>query len=46
MKIKVLLLGLLAPLFLMAQNYEQQGDELFAQAQYEKAAKKSGCFAF
>ena len=40
MKIKVLLLGLLAPLFLMAQNYEQQGDELFAQAQYEKAAKK------
>ena len=40
MKIKVLLLGLLAPLFLMAQNYEQQGDELFAKAQYEKAIKK------
>ena len=25
---------------LSAQNYEQQGDELFAQAQYDKAAKK------
>ena len=40
MKIKILLLMSLMPLFLMAQNYEQQGDELFAQAQYEKAAKK------
>ena len=40
MKIKILLLMSLMPLFLMAQNYEQQGDELFAQAQYEKAIKK------
>ncbi len=30
----------LCPLFVAAQNYEQQGDELFAQAQYEKAEKK------
>jgi len=28
------------PLISFAQNYEQQGDELFAQAQYDKAAKK------
>lgn len=40
MKIKILLIMLLMPLFLMAQNYEQKGDELFAQAQYEKAVKQ------
>lgn len=41
MKTKCLALLLLClPLVLGAQNYEQQGDELFAQAQYEKAVKK------
>lgn len=41
MKTKFLALLLLClPLVLGAQNYEQQGDELFAQAQYEKAVKK------
>ena len=41
MKTKILTLFLLcSPILLGAQNYEQQGDELFAQAQYEKAAKK------
>lgn len=37
-----LLMALLClfPFFVAAQNYEQQGDDLFAQAQYEKAAKK------
>ena len=28
------------PVILCAQNYEKEGDDLFAQAQYEKAAKK------
>lgn len=41
MKTKILTLFLLClPILLGAQNYEQQGDELFAQAQYEKAEKK------
>ena len=40
MKIKILLLALLMPVFLIAQNYEQQGDELFQQAKYEQAVKK------
>ena len=41
MKPKILTLLLLClPILLGAQNYEQQGDELFAQAQYEKAEKK------
>lgn len=41
MKKKILTLLLLcSPILLGAQNYEQQGDELFAQAQYEKAEKK------
>ena len=30
----------LCPLLVVAQNYEQQGDELFKQAQYEQAVKK------
>lgn len=41
MKTKILIALLcLFPLFTLAQNYEQQGDELYAQAQYEKAIKK------
>lgn len=41
MKTKILaLLILCLPVLLCAQSYEQQGDELFAQAQYEKAVKK------
>ena len=41
MKAKILtLLMLCVPIFLASQNYEQQGDELFKQTQYEKAIKK------
>ena len=40
MKKIIFLLLLCIPTLLFSQNYEQQGDELFAQAQYEKAAKK------
>ena len=41
MKTKILTLFLLCwPILLGAQNYEQQGDELYQQAQYEKANKK------
>ena len=41
MKTKLITILLcLFPLLAYAQNYEQQGDELFAQAQYEKAEKK------
>ncbi len=41
MKTKLITILLcLFPLLAYAQNYEQQGDELFAQAQYEKAIKK------
>ena len=41
MKTKILTLFLLCwPILLGAQNYEQQGDELYQQAQYEKAIKK------
>ena len=41
MKTKILMALLcLCPLFAVAQNYEQQGDELFAQGQYDKAEKK------
>ena len=39
-KLITILLLYLFPLLTFAQNYEQQGDELFAQAQYEKAEKK------
>ena len=31
---------LLLPIFLFSQNYEKEGDDLFSQAQYEKAEKK------
>ena len=34
----------LFPLLVYAQNYEQQGDELFKQAQYEKAIKKYNAY--
>lgn len=34
------LLLLLFPICLFAQNYEKEGDDLFAQAQYEQANKK------
>ena len=41
MKTKILMALLcLCPLFAVAQNYEQQGDELFAEGQYEQAVKK------
>lgn len=41
MKIKFLILVLfLLPAYLFCQNYEKEGDELFAQSQYEKAEKK------
>ena len=41
MKTKFLMaLFCLFPLLVFAQNYEQQGDELFGLAQYEKAVKK------
>jgi len=41
MKTKILtLLFLCLPILLGAQNYEQRGDEFFAQAQYEKAEKQ------
>ena len=41
MKIRFLTILLLClPVILCAQNYEKEGDDLFAQAQYEKAAKK------
>ena len=41
MKTKLITILLcLFPLLAYAQNYEQQGDELFAQAQYEKVIKK------
>ena len=41
MKTKILMALLcLCPLFAVAQNYEQQGDELYAQGQYDKAEKK------
>ena len=41
MNTKILtLLILCLPILVVAQNYEQQGDELFAQAQYEKAVKQ------
>ena len=41
MKTKLLaIVFLFLPIYLFSQNYEQQGDELFAQAQYEQAEKK------
>lgn len=41
MKTKLLsLLFLLLPIYLFSQNYEKEGDDLFAQAQYEQAEKK------
>lgn len=45
MKTKLLTLFLcLIPVILSAQNYEKEGDELFAQAQYEAAYKKYAAF--
>ena len=41
MRTKLLsLLFLLFPISLFSQNYEKEGDDLFAQAQYEQAEKK------
>ena len=40
MKTKLLTLFLLLlPIGLFSQNYEKEGDDLFAQAQYEQAEK-------
>lgn len=41
MKTKLLfLLFILLPAYIFCQNYEKEGDDLFAQAQYEQAEKK------
>ena len=40
MKTHLIILLICIPCLLFAQNYEKEGDELFAKAQYEKAEKK------